>query len=553
MTPGRSAAPPARPREMPRLVLRRLATREVAILLAISAFYWTSQWLTFRLGLIPGDEGFTALAALRLLQGERPYADFPWPYGPTALLLNAGLFRLLGVGLITLRLGGLAAGFASLLLAWRLAHRMMPPWWAAAAATVALSLYRLPVYNYNHIYGTAIGLAAVGAAWAALQRRSAVLWAVSGTLIGLVCSVKLNVGLQAGFAIALFALLTRQPRSAVLSFAAPMISVVLVEHVALMAWLGGWPGISRAFGFQMGIAEQYLADWSGAARLASILPRSLSREAARQVYYGLLFLSPLVAPLLAWRASRRDPPAIRAGVRLLALYSPAVYLQAFVVADPLGSTGDNSALLPTTLLLGGYLFYRWASSRQRRVDRWLVLAAACAAGLIIYLGALVRYATPGKFDWTLALPRAEGIRVSAAYGSTLEETVRFVQSQVPADEAIAALPSADLIPFLAERDQAFRGDEDALQALEEDHPAWVVLTNIEAAGASGLGLHQALERDYVQLAQFGLFVPLSEEARRAEPTWEDRLAYRVYARRGFAAVGCPLAVRAAPPLHADAR
>jgi hypothetical protein len=39
---------------------------------AITLLYFVTQLLTFRLGIIPADEGFSAITPLRLLQGQRP-------------------------------------------------------------------------------------------------------------------------------------------------------------------------------------------------------------------------------------------------------------------------------------------------------------------------------------------------------------------------------------------------------------------------------------------------------------------------------------------------
>ena len=68
----------------------------------ITLLYFAIQLLTFRLGIIPADKGLAAITLLRLLQGERPYRDFWWLYGPSGLLLNAGLYKAFGVSLITL-------------------------------------------------------------------------------------------------------------------------------------------------------------------------------------------------------------------------------------------------------------------------------------------------------------------------------------------------------------------------------------------------------------------------------------------------------------------
>ncbi|MDH7490669.1 MAG: glycosyltransferase family 39 protein [Anaerolineae bacterium] len=492
--------------------------------------YVATQLLTFRLGIIPADEGFATLTPLRLLQGERPYLDFWWLYGPTGLFLNAGLYRIFGVSLITLRLAGVAAGYAALLLCWRLAMRFMTPGWAGVAATVALALYRLPTYNYNHMYAAVAGLLALECALRARETGRVGWWAGAGALVGLLCSLKFNVGVQAGAAVALFAwMAARGGRTHALAhFAGAWLAMLVAQNVALLAWLGR-DALPAIYGPQFAVAAEKMTAWALWSNLAASVPRSLSREGIRQAYYLALFLLPVIVPPAAWWLARRERPAARDAIRLLALYSPAVYVQAFIVADPSGSTGDNAALLITSLLLLVYVLGRWAGARQGKAARALAFGAALAVVAVVYGGALVRYATPGKYDYTLTLERARGVRVSSTYGANLEGAVRFTQAHVPEGEAIAAVPWAgEMLAFLSGRRLAARDTGEFLGLAPDERPAWVVLTNAPDPMVDYAGLVAAVEADYRLAAEFGDFTPVADAERRQNPRWEDRLAYRVY-------------------------
>lgn len=508
--------------------------RALAVLLAITLLYLTTQLLTFRLGIIPADEGFAALTPLRLLQGERPYLDFWWLYGPTGLALNAGLYRIFGVSLITLRLAGVAAGYAALLLCWRIARRFVSPGWAGVAATAALALYRLPTYNYNHMYAAVVGLLALECALRARETGRAGWWAGAGALVGLLCSFKFNVGVQAGAAVALFAWIAARDgrRRALAHFAEAWLAVLVAQNVALLAWLG-WDALPAIYGPQFAVAAEKMTAWALWSNLAASVPRSLSREGIRQAYYLALFLLPVVVPPAAWWVARHERPEARDAVRLLALYSPAVYVQAFIVADPSGSTGDNAALLITSLLLLVYVLGRWAGARRGKTGRVLALGAAVAVVAVVYGGALVRYATPGKYDYALTLARARGVLVSPTYAANLEGAVRFLQAYVPEGEAIAAVPWAgEMLAFLSGRRLAARDTGEFLRLASDERPAWVVLTNATDPAADYGELVAAVEADYRLAAEFGDFAPVADAERRQNPRWEDRLAYRVYRREG---------------------
>ncbi len=510
-----------------------MKSRASAVLLAITLVYFATQLLTFRLGIIPADEGFAALTPLRLLQGERPYLDFWWLYGPTGLFLNAGLYRAFGVSLITLRLAGVVAGYAALLVCWRLARRFLSPAWAGVAATMALALYRLPTYNYNHMYAAVVGLLALECACQARETGRMGWWAGAGALIGLLCSFKFNVGVQAGAAVALFLwLATRDGKArAWARFGGAWLAVLALQNVALLAWLG-WDSLPAIYGPQFAVAGEKAAAWALWGNLAASIPRSLSREGVRQAYYLALFLLPVIVSPAAWWTARRERPANRDAVRLLALYSPAVYVQAFIVGDPSGSTGDNSALLITALLLLVYALRRWAGAGRGRATRALAVGVVAATLAAVYGGALARYATPGKYDYALALARARGVRVSSAYGANVEGVARFLQTHVPEGDAIAAVPWAgEMLAFLSERRLAARDTGEFLRPAPEQRPEWVVMTNAPDPTADYAGLLAAVEADYRLVAQFGDFAPVADAERRANPRWEDRLGYRVY-RRG---------------------
>ena len=59
---------------------------------------------SLRRGIDPFDEGLVLQAAARVSDGQLPYADFLWSYGPGAPYLLAGLRELLGPSLLDWRI-----------------------------------------------------------------------------------------------------------------------------------------------------------------------------------------------------------------------------------------------------------------------------------------------------------------------------------------------------------------------------------------------------------------------------------------------------------------
>ena len=93
-------------------------------------------------GIDPFDEGIALQAARRVSEGQTPYADFVWAYGPANPYLLAGLFKLFGVSLLQWRIVRVAADAAVALVVYVLLRRFAPErvallGWLAAACALA--------------------------------------------------------------------------------------------------------------------------------------------------------------------------------------------------------------------------------------------------------------------------------------------------------------------------------------------------------------------------------------------------------------------------------
>ena len=105
---------------------------------------------TLRRYLEPFDEGLLLQAATRMGDGQWPYADFGWAYGPGQPLAVAAAFKLFGPSVIAWRVLRLIADATIALLVWTLVRREAGPGWAlagwlAAAVTIAQPTSANPV------------------------------------------------------------------------------------------------------------------------------------------------------------------------------------------------------------------------------------------------------------------------------------------------------------------------------------------------------------------------------------------------------------------------
>jgi hypothetical protein len=185
--------------------------------------------LFLRHGVAPAVIGYNLVPAERVLSGEVPYRDFIYNYTPGVLWLNASLFKFLGTGLMTARLGVWAAKLTTAVLIYYLARRYMSGW--LALLPVLMTLCWVGCGDILKVFPTQYGMALLLGAWAMLNKsegadridevrpgqdraspgrdkfgvsRSALLGA-AGMLGGAVLLFKQNVGVFACVAIVLTA------------------------------------------------------------------------------------------------------------------------------------------------------------------------------------------------------------------------------------------------------------------------------------------------------------------------------------------------------------
>ncbi len=129
---------------MKRAFLGRWGGPLAIVLVAAAMLRWT--WGTWPDVLI--DFGRELYIPWQLLEGRRLYADMAYFYGPLSPYLNAGWFRLMGVGLRALVLGNL------LLLAWLVyvLYQLLSAIGTRRSATIACLVF-LALFAFGELTG----------------------------------------------------------------------------------------------------------------------------------------------------------------------------------------------------------------------------------------------------------------------------------------------------------------------------------------------------------------------------------------------------------------
>src|SRR5439155_2619443 len=137
---------------------------------------------TVRRFLEPFDEGVLVQAAIRIADGQWPWRDFGWPYGPGQPLLVAGAFKVFGTSVLWWRLLRVAVDGITALLVWGLVRDRAGPRWAAAAWAAAAVTAAQPTSANPTPTALAFALAAVLLAsrgrlgWAGAAAAAAAFW-----------------------------------------------------------------------------------------------------------------------------------------------------------------------------------------------------------------------------------------------------------------------------------------------------------------------------------------------------------------------------------------
>ncbi len=136
---------------------------------------------TLRRNIGPLDEGILMQAATRMGDGQWPWRDFSWAYGPGEPLAAMAAAKLLGPSLLWWRLLRVAADATAALLVWALVRDARPRWalaaWAAAAVTAAQPASANPA---GPALAFALGAVLLASrrhpAWAGAAAAAAVFW-----------------------------------------------------------------------------------------------------------------------------------------------------------------------------------------------------------------------------------------------------------------------------------------------------------------------------------------------------------------------------------------
>ncbi|HEU0018910.1 MAG TPA: hypothetical protein VFQ14_01335 [Thermoleophilaceae bacterium] len=417
--------------------------------LAISAF-------TLRRGGAEFDEGLVLQAAARIADGQAPYADFAWPYGPAHPYLLGWSFDLLNPSLIGWRVLRSLVDAAVAVTVYLLARREGAPTWLAVTGwLVAACAMAQPTSATPFAPALLLALLAVLAATSGDTRRATL---AAGLLTALAAAWRLDFGLYAGAAVV--AALALRPAPGRDRLRAVVLYAATAAGLGLLAYL--------PFLVAVGPADLY-----DALVGASLRERD---------YWTLPFPLSYDGSLRAW------PPSYAAedGKDLLGFYAPLLAVAGLALLVLLGglrarAEGRVAQSAAALAVLGGgclaYLLSRadefhatplivvlaaalppaiaWASTGSplrgaRRSSRVAVTVAAAVFALLLAYGAANRVSAllrPPELA-AIDLPIADGAEASPAEARALARMAAIVGRAVEPGAPIYTIARrSDLVRF----------------------------------------------------------------------------------------------------------
>jgi hypothetical protein len=451
-------------------VTRAVPRSRVALLLFAAGVVISG--FTILRGVEPFDEGLTLQAARRVADGQLPYRDFLWAYGPAHPYLLAGLFKLFGTSLLWWRVIRVLVDAGVALLVFEIVRSRAPVRVALAAWLAAACAMAQPTGANPFAPALLLTLAAIWFASTAGGRRGLIL---AGALCALAAAWRLDFGVYAVVAAA---------ASACVGSAKIRGAYLLGASRAALARAALAPGAVLAAAFAVLTALVYLpfvvADGPADA-WRDLVGRSLSQGR----YWHLPFPLGYDGPFHLW------PPGSLAhdAKDLLDFYVPlllVVGLAVAVAAIAVRRLQRDPLLIGLAVLAVTYVAYLVSRTDEFHSTPLIVVLAALlpllalrlplrgAAVMAIVFVALLGYGVSNRLSAlfgppglaAIHVPVADGVEAVPAEAHAIEQMVRGVQRRVPSGDPIYAVTRRSdlvrindpLIYVLTERDNPTRQD-----------------------------------------------------------------------------------------------
>jgi hypothetical protein len=400
----------------------------VALILFVAAALVSA--FTMLRGVDPFDEGLVLQAARRVGDGQVPYRDFLWSYGPAQPYLLAGIFKLSGTSLLPWRVMWVLANGGTALVAWALVRRHAGAGWALASCLAVACVMAQPRSANPFPFALLGALVAVLVASGAGPPRRRALWA--GLLVAATAAFRLDFAVYAFVSVAaMLAIETRGVRTVAL-FGAAALGAGLLAYLPFVIVHGPADMYDSLIGTSLRERENWTLPFPWSYRGSITSPSGL--KDMLDFYVPALVLVGIAvgaAGVLVRTRAERRLPAAWAGILVFALGALSYLL----------SRTDEFHATPLVVLLAVLLplVAAWglaeppdrAPAAARTLGRALAAAAALVFALLLVHGTANRaraLVSPPAMS-RIHLDPADGAQATPAEARALERVVALVHAR----------------------------------------------------------------------------------------------------------------------------
>ncbi|MDO8580132.1 MAG: hypothetical protein Q7S13_01465 [Candidatus Omnitrophota bacterium] len=478
-----------------------------SILCFVLAWLILTPFLNYQPYLAQGDHGRDLYCFERILQGDLPYKDFWWVYGPLMLYYYAFFYKILGVHISSILIGQNILTAASTLLFFRILMTRLPAGLSLLGALWFILFSQSFFFTFNHIGGITAILFITLMIFSYIRRPQMIylIWGLVGVL--LLNLIKINFGLIALFCLVISAFLTDRlngialDRSKKIFYIAALFLVPIVTALVYDGLLHPLPSyvIHQCFPYLSKDHPYNISPLIALLRWIRGILINTGTSPSNILFAFIIMLSTVQTFLFLTR--KEAMLASEKRQTILALLIPALFyvlnLHEYLASGVLYRTFWSA---PFSLLLI-FLLIDIGTKNLTKTIRLMLYAALLLVILSRALGgyqALNQRKVPAQH---LNLPRADiFVGNQPAWITTVTETVRFLDKNLKAEELFVALPYDPLYYFLTAKQSPTpqliffdhinipaQQEKGVIADLKKHNVRWVLLSNRIKSPEEGLG------------------------------------------------------------------
>jgi hypothetical protein len=465
--------------------------------------------------LAPGDHGRDFYAFEKTLEGQQPYQDYWWVYGPLMPYYYAGFYKIFGINMLSILLARTILLLCSSALVYLTLNTIASPLLSFLGALWFLTFNHDFYFTFNHLGGIVAILATLTSTFLYLKNQKKTYLYVGLAAIFFLCLIKINFGLStlASFLLSVSLIHWMNTRS----FFAPSkkfyaLALTVIPGLVLLIYLYYLRGLPL---YEIRQCLPYLAEdhpyhctvWQGATTLIQSIGFNMTKDWVNGSFALLVVLS---LGLIIRRLLDQQTPVQEKKTILLCLLIPSIYyvlnLHEFLVSGVIYRSFWSTPVSYILMFLVFSLGLKSLSSFIRRLV-YVAIAAILILQNFNEVQLLKKVRVPFQY---IHLTRGKIFTTnSPLWIDTVIQTTQFLDTNLKKDESFFALPYDTLFHFLTDRDSPTRQliffehinipreqEEKIIRELETKKVNWIVLSNRSDSDEEGLGL---LGKDYCPL------------------------------------------------------